>query len=407
MFLSRTLLFYFFIFFSKPAICFFPEYEHHSRQDQSEINSPRFFDGEYLSDKTTYELPMQWMLPWLSNDKVFQYGAGSLGPTRFLTRGRLKLNQPLAQGLEFKLAFLDRGDYEAHKNAILLELSWKLFDWLKISAYGEPSTLKKDDDFGLAITLYQGLQHSLRLFNTWVDFSYNKRNEEKGRYSKTPISSGLVWRWIHSDSDEASEFSLRHDQETQLNDTQLGRTYVYGWTSAQWFGRFSLGPNNLDHLQFTVNAEKGFEGDTFNTDNGVQRWETERYSLWLQHQSNEAWIDLYGIRYAYQEWRSQQGNVIHSDIIPHLWIPLFYKQSDGLSQKIHGGYEFTWHKGKGETQLRSQLDTNNKLEHRGNLRYELFFGSATSMNILLTMDLDKFGTGETWEGGSIQFSTVF
>ncbi|MCJ8276757.1 MAG: hypothetical protein HRT44_13745, partial [Bdellovibrionales bacterium] len=67
----------------------------------------------------------------------------------------------------------------------------------------------------------------------------------------------------------------------------------------------------------------------------------------------------------------------------------------------------SWHRGQGDSSLRDGTDTNNNLEHRMNVRYRINVSDKTMFNLLLTFDLDDFGTGETWEGGAMQYSMAF
>ena len=110
---------------------------------------------------------------------------------------------------------------------------------------------------------------------------------------------------------------------------------------------------------------------------------------------------------AYQQWQSTGGQVIHNDLLPHAWLSLHSSRSGSFLGRWHAGYEFTWHRAQGPWALRSQLDRNDGLEHRLNLRYQAFWAEHAQLTVLLTVDLAEFGSGQTWEGGSIRYTMAF
>lgn len=382
----------------------FPEYEHLTEDEKAELNSPRLIGSEYESDRLAYQFLSSWHALFLDSQNSFQYTAGSLGPTRFYTRGRLRLAKELSESFKFQISWVDIGDARTNRQALIFEFYLKVNSWLLVSLYGEPSTLKKQDDIGVSTTFLTSNKSQLRFFYTWTDFSYNKRNEKTDRYTVKPGSLGSVWRW--SDQESFIQTSFRKD----LNSRQVfdsGRVYQQGSTQAQWLSRHSLSEAGPYYLQTEFNFSKSNETDTLNTDNGIESWQNETWDGLVQIEQNHRFVSLYGIRVLHSHWASSQGDVIHNNILPHLWTTAWQRQIHGSRHTVDLGYEFTWHRGQGPVNLRSTLDAKDKLEHRMNLRYRIKTFEETFFNLLLTFDLDEFGGGETWEGGAMQFSTRF
>ncbi len=394
-----------FLSFETMADAPFVEYSHWGSEERREVNSPRQIDGEYQSDRLTYEFQNQWHEFWWKESKVFQYAAGSLGPSRFLTRSRLKFEESITEKFKFLLIYHEVADYTQDRSAMVFEFAYRLTSLFEISLYGQPSTLKKEDDVGLAFTTWFSQVSKLRIFFTWVDFSFNKRTEDSESYNKKPGTYGFVWRRSENkDSLDFLEFFFKEDLAMELN--QASQMYAFRQTQFGLKGR-ERGGSSFDFIQYELNMRNSRERDTLNTDFGIEEWSAQHFDVLLQMQNSSNVIPLYGVRYTYSKWQSLQGNVIHNDILPHLWWQLYNQEKGALNHSIFLGYEMTWHRGRGKTRLRSQLDRNARREHRINFKYSLMARAKTRLNVLLTFDGDQFGTGETWEGGAIQFSQLF
>ncbi len=392
------------VFLSGKGWAVVPEYEHLSEDEKTEVNRPSLIGSEYESDRLTYQFLLPWTESWLSNNNVFQYTAGSLGPTRFFTQGRLRMRKQLNEWFDFQLTYVDVGSLKQSRRSLIFEFYLKPTSWWHLSLYGEPSTLKKQDDMGLASTILFSDQSNLRLYYTWVDFSHNKRNEGSDRYTKQPASLGAIWRWF--DSGSFIQASVRKDLQTQQV-FENGRVYNYSGFQLQWQSRHQMDSNGDQYLQTEFNVLQSSEEDTEKVINSEGAWSNQTLDGLVQIQRPHSWLRLYGLRALYSHWDSLQGGVIHNDLLPHFWVnPWGFTSLESLHH-LDFGYEMTWHRAQGPKVFRSTLDRDNGLEHRMNWRYRIVTDQTTHFNLLLTFDLDKFGSGETWEGGSIQFATQF
>jgi hypothetical protein len=71
------------------------------------------------------------------------------------------------------------------------------------------------------------------------------------------------------------------------------------------------------------------------------------------------------------------------------------------------GYDVTWHRISGATYLTIDGVEDKKFQHRLNLGYDIAFSDDALLKLLITGDLDEFGTARSWEGGNAQFRLVF
>jgi hypothetical protein len=285
---------------------------------KKKINAPRLIGSEYESDRLAYQFLSTWHEEWLNNQNVFQYTAGSLGPTRFYTRGRFRFEKQLSEIFTFHLSYVEMGDARITRQALIFEFAARLNSWFSLSLYGQPATLKKEDDIGLA-ALFNFDDNVVRVFYTAVDFSHNKRTEDGSEYTEQPSSVGLVWRQSSKDRGDFIEASFRHDSQTELQ-FESGRNYLYGATMARWLSQHSLDDSNTQFLGTEFNFSRGFEGDNVNTDAGVERWEhltVDGLLQWIQKSSS---LQILGLRVVYSEWNSALGHVIHNDLLPHAWL---------------------------------------------------------------------------------------
>lgn len=390
--------------FGTPAAAFFPEYEHLTPPEATEILTPWLIDTEYQSDKLTYSLPLSWHHQWLATNNAFQYSAGSLGPKRFMTRGRMKLNKNISDRFFLQLAYVDRGGLENHRNAYIFELGYNFFNDLSLRLYGQPESRKSDGDVGLALEWKTSPQSRIRVYHTWVDFSYNERVEDSSRYIQAPRSYGVVWRST-GDTGDFQEWSLRHDTKSTRLFEQGNRLYGNQGLFLDFKGRLGLGSPG-DFFQYHSEWARLFEQDTGNTDRGISQWHVDRASLWVQHANKANAIPLYGLKVTHNHWRSNQGEVVHNNIMPHLWYTLFDSGTAELQHQGRLGYEVTWHEGRGPVGIRGINDADSAVEHRLNFRYQMAYSKSTRIIFLLSFDADDLEKAP-WEGGNMQFSTDF
>ena len=380
------------------------QFAHFGDRERRELNTPNLVTSEYQSDRLTYQYLNSWNLFWENEDNVFQYTAGSLGPSRFATHGRGKMETSITDSWKFRFYYFEAGSLTEAREAIIFEFDYKLFSFWNIYLYGEPDTFKSEDDVGLASQWKLTDSQTFKVFYTWVDFSHNKRTEDLSRYDKKPGSGGFIWNYF-GDNRNFTQLFFRHDQATQQI-FQSGRIYQFSGTELKLTDYTKLSDSN-NYLSSEILFRSGSEGDTQNTNLVDNYFELKQVDGLLQVANDFSRIHLYGIRAIYTQWESASGQVIHNDLLPHIWGRVARYVDGERIHQIDLGYEMTWHRGRGLAALRSDLDGNDRSEHRLNFKYNFIASQKTYINFLLTFDMDELGTGETWEGGAMQFHTRF
>lgn len=390
------------------ALCFFlgsasaaafelaPEYQHLNEREIGALEGPERIDAEYRSDILTYSLPFSWRGAWLRSPHGFQVSLGSLDGKRFLAEQRLKARKDLGGPLAFEAQYLEQSDFENEFRHLVLAFDYELMPRWSLSLYGEPSSRKSEDDAGAALTYAFSPRHRLRLFHTWIDFSLNQRNEAADFYTEKPRAFGFVGRNTEAVGDSFVEYALRIEPESRRT-FPSERLYAH---ENRYFHFLARRPFAQAHWNLGLSHEdKRESGTPFDESAASARVRSERKTFLLQREEAR-WI--HGWQYAERAWSTADGRVRHRDVLPHVW----YELSAGPRSQWSLGYEFTWHRAEGPEELRASLDHDDRLEHRLNLAYRWRFPSG-ALKFLFTADLDEFGGGKTWEGGSGQLQIFF
>lgn len=383
----------------------YPEYIGLVESERASFAQPTKIDSEYQSDFLTYTPSAAWHSQWLQANKALQFSVGSLSSKRFLLDNRFKFQTELLKDFDFDLIYFDERHFESDNESLMVQFSKWLFQRrYRLAIYGELETNKAQDDLGLSLSWFYDESTELKLFHTLVDYSRNERNESSDEFLTAPLSTGLVFRTANSNG-EFVEASLRVESKTRwLLPDELAH-YNYWRRSAQIYWRTRTGDapsaqENYFNMRFF--SEEKFEEKypTSGASTVVQEsWRTKRYFMQFEFEKG-AWI--YGLHSALRDYDTELGEVGQHHSLPYI--------SKGFGEGLHQwrvGYELTQFREAGSVVLRGAQADDYALEHRVNVTYKAQFNEESTMKVLLTFDGDELGTGETWEGGNIQFRSEF
>lgn len=392
-------LFFLVLLTSSSAFSQFEEYSYFSESELNEVNTPLLIDSEYFSDMLTYRMPLSMHSTFLRSDRAFDLTIGSLSRTRFATQYRMKLDTQLNDTLTFRLVYFEKKDLEQSLNHFVLELQQRLNSFFSIVGYTELKSEKKWNDIGAAVLLDFAPDHTLRLYTTWIDFSFNKRTEDNESDSRKAVAYGFVGRLL--DENHPSTFVEYYGLvQSPLNrQLDVGINYIYKETKLGLRGtRTGFAEDHLFHFDvgYRYRTEGRQEVGVF--DRTVGLWRTDQVDLLLQYE-NARWI--YGLSTALRSWKIRADEVSGSVYSPHLWYK-WIREASGQEQ-LRLGYEASLHSMSGPLDLRSASDLNKDAEHRGNLRYTIHFNEKAFLHLQMTADLDDLG----WEGGNGTFQILF
>jgi len=352
------------------------------------------WDSEASSDFITFQRPLEWDGQFLRGDKVFDLSIGSISSRQFLSYKRVKLHQQLTEKLEFRFHWLEERDFEQDRSLLPLELKYNFTPKFAVSIMGSPSMYKRENDAGFSLYFTPDDEWEYRASALWGDFDRNKRNLQTDEWSEAPLALTISARHLPKDSSydfiNAEVHWQRPSQRTDLGvvtqDLSHESIYLTGLKSLE-NGR-GLGARLLyDRAFASENARARTRKRSLN--------QFEYRFVMGPH------VIRPGINLFYREARDNGDQSIYREILPTLWFQLPPKSRTWGLRTLSMGYDATIF----EHQHNQSSDNN--LEHRLNIKYDMRFSKAGQLALLFTFDLDRFGTEETWEGGAGQFRLDF
>lgn len=393
--LSRIALIIFWLFVA-PAHAFTTDNHAFVATELNEwsLDSQTHWDPEASSDFITYQRPLAWENQWLRKSKTFDLSIGSISSKQFINYQRLKLDQALTEKLEFRFRFIKEGDFEQDRAQMPLELKYNLNSNFAFSLFGSPSLFKSEDDVGVSLYLTPADDWEWRLSGIWGDYDRNNRNLAADEWSEAPFGATLSAQYLPEDRPDdffrAEGHWERPSQRTNagipVQNLAQESVFVTGWRTGE-NGR-GFGARILYDRAFASNGT-------------VTR--TRKRSL---NQFEYAFIMgphivRPGLNFFYRENRDAGDQFIYREVLPTVWMQMLPRSKSWGTGTPSVGYDAT------VFQQKHQASEDRNLEHRLNLKYHMRFNKAGELALLFTFDLDRFGSGETWEGGAGQFRMDF
>ena len=418
----RVFILLFFSGISQLGYCWenFPEFQSLTEtEQQTGFEGPSLLDSEYFSDILTYTKPPAWEYLWLVHPRAFDVSLGSLNTRRFMMDHRLKIRQPLSDRFEFRFTYFDESNLERQSIHHILEIIFWPWKKVGISAYGEPSFRKPNDDTGLALLLRPSDQHEIRIFNTFVDVTRLKYPDTPDTFIEPdlPYARGIVGRAWSKPKDEAQlghflEYAFRHETPTLWEFSEQNYLYRYWKLFTSLYARYQF--SQFQSIAFRMQFDRKHESrsPTGSTTTEMGSWYTNRLTAlgettFYRLGPGQDWSGTLGLQYVGRHWVSDQGLGIYRDLLPYLslriptWGP--------PSKKDHWilGYILTWHREHGSEAIGIRPGADGQIEQRFNLAYEFYVGEGGRLVLLASANMNEFGTRKTWGGGSGQLQLFF
>jgi hypothetical protein len=426
----------------------FPEF--HMLQEDEALSFDRsvLIDSEYQSDVVTYIAPLAWDADFFAQARGFDMSFGSLSNRHFLEQQRLKVDQPLTDSLSFRFTYFQQRDLEIDQRHAVIELVQKLTSTFAVSLYGEPSHYKRENDFGVALLYQPSVDHELRLFHTWVDFTRGEHNDQPDSFVKgsEPRSFGFVGRCYdclgpgreegQATNGETTatkrdrtflEYFVRRETPVLWHFPLQGTEYAYEFWSAGFSTRWAPQEYAGVFINTRVQYSKKFEAEAPLTGSST----TQRASLvrdvtesmvsaefpLLGASSSSLRLEP-GLAWIHRAWRGDQDQLLdHRNLLPFVWLRAnAFRRAGSWPDQVELGYESTFFSSQnsvGSAATALPLAAIGlkpwSVEHRLNFRYVFALGERASLSITATADVDvAFGNeGGLFEGGQGQFRLVF
>lgn len=370
------------------------EYRFFDHTDADSIEDAENIDSEYFSDRQAFER-LLIDSPIVRRDG-FDLQIGSISSKRFLNRQIVELRRPMTKQLEFHLLWLQDEDFESEYRNFLLELAHSLGHRFSLSVIGSPGFEKSQIDVGLALDYHVQSERNFRLFVNFPDFQRNKRTLESDRFVSgyQPLSAGLVFR------SPSWEVAYRYDKPTiwQIPASQV--EYRFHRSTAQFQFRSRAGvANQLAALAYYENQEEGQYPLLGSTSSAriLRRSRTDFRTEWRR--ALETGEFTFGLGYFDRRYREISTETRTSTVLPITWWALPFQEYHSFEARWKWGIDATrFEEAMGPVNLHSRLNTVYEVHSVLN---------QWSLDLLMSVDLDRRRGDALWEGGAGQFQMEF
>lgn len=379
------------------------EYRSISKDERDLKNQWKKIDSEYTQDILSSFFSENEEKIWRSNRLVFMQSAASISSKQFALDQRIKIETDLLDNLEFKVLLFKQGDYEQDQDHSVFEFKYKSTHNIDYSFYSELAHLKKENDFGFAVTLHPNIDHQIRFFHSWIDAERNLRNEDPDRFNSMPAVYGFKGQ-INRDGLEA-EYGALIEPELRWGFSTTNTEYIYHRYMANLFLNIPFRENFLS-LRVQWDSKLDLER-TLYTENPTSRTEAKRLQTLVRH----SWINEEGLQYSVglmlvrRSWEFLDHDMVMFDGIPHFGI-MWPKHKQVNNHRW--GFEYggtihsqttDWNQTFNETKVVSQ----NRLD----AIWEWTFNPKAFITFRFGFDLEDFGTKESWQSGDGRFVMYF
>lgn len=380
---------------------FIESYSLFGSEEAKTVNGPDVIDGEYYSDILAFRNQLIKDYNFMKAVNAYDIYLGSISSKQFAIQQRLKLNQKLSDNIYFDLVYINKENFELAREQFLTGLSYRLTDRMSLSFYTSLYSFKDQNDIGVSGEFTITRNHKFKIFLNSADFGFNQRNQINAQDKSRPLNLGLNGEWMN-DNFEFFNYYAYINTSTEREFLDINQTYVFNERRSGFRGRIKL--NSIYYLNFDLDFSQGRESlFSSNAPDPINDKIYDRTSFTTLNQLETLnWI--FGYEYNYRYWKSDQGSVQHSNFLPHVWYKVKTNSKPYFPTGIDLGLETSIHSAKGNKSLRSSSDENEALNSRFNLRLIYKISENSSLNFLLSADLDdKF----SWEGGGGQFNVYF
>lgn len=349
-----------------------------------EVTTSTRYDSEVESDYLTYRrIPCHFQSALRRSNNFFCASAGSLGSKRFLTDVDFTFAHDFTDHFTFRFHGFQKQDFSTDSSGQVAELFYRMNSSQSLGIHGQFDSFKAEDDIGMSYNFHFPTTWARLELNAY-DYSRNRRNEEEDRFKEEPYS--VTATVLKEHADQVYYLNVHIEPEFRWEDPAQALTVK---RSRHWVEAFVNGPYGFYFVQSRQNLTHVNQG-----------YEDEK--LLRLHGEKQVGQVLGGLRGVRRSWKTGDGRLVHYDLLPFVWY-----RPHQLLRNFEFGYEFTWHRSYGHDELRSQSDDSSTLEHRLNMAWDVLRSESGYFRLLFTFDLDQFGSGETWEGGSGQLAFTF
>ena len=382
---------------SLKAFYYFPQYN--SPKETEFSTSPNTeISAEYAPDLMAYDFELSQIQKLRTKNKYFSTTVGSLDGSYFHLGRSIKASEFIHPKHQVNLLSVEQTNF--HQNSDYQVLGWK--HWIKpnfaFGFFGEFFHTKANDDIGISIDLINSdasLQGELKFY--WENYSYNKRTKTENRYKNSFFPQRLSLSLTKDTSSSYQYFDLNFLSKSQWQNTTQQKEYGYRSGQLQWM-YFSKSERKI---QLAINAdsnETSISNLSGNEDSYLEK-STLRIRASAASLKKTSSSLRYGIDFFLQEYKNRNSST-----------QLLYTSPFIRWQKPHSNFSHrlvvTGFNAFGERSLLALKNTY-ETQVRWDASYKIPLREGFDWTWGFSIDLDRFGSDDTWEGGYSKMIWVF
>jgi hypothetical protein len=402
---APTLLLGLALFFTSHTKAFelWPELQFFDPKEISELEKPRNFDGEYHSDIRTFSRRLEDEAIVWTNENFYIGSTGSLSAKSFQVEERLRLRNQLSETTRAGIVYVQHEDFYNQQQNLLIELGHRFWPKIRTSVLANFLSNKQNLDIGFRLDYIWSDQAETTL-SYWVpQHQFNSKSEDDGFFDASPWAIFAAHKW--SQADHKSEVFGRYEPRLNLRNSAAGDRYIY----SKWIAGFrriqkhDSGAVTTLRLGFDnkYEAERSLNDPTDSEYWRMQRLEAEVAGLPAQRAS---WMPTrWGVRGLGKWWETLEQNTVEQFTA----LPFFeYSYSVGPASRadfLAIEYEQAYHWDNDNDKVSFNNVHDQTFNHRTNVTWAFVWPeSGGRISFMFTFDMDRFGQGDTWEGGGGQ-----
>lgn len=387
-----------------------PDYISIDESEPNEFDNPSLTDSEYQSDLFVFSQSLKDEYKILSSDKYLRISMGSLGSKNFFIGDTLKIHQDLSQKLQVRILYFREQDFDKNYDFDVMQLKFLIFPKLSFGLYGTSYFQKSRLDIGGVLYFQPDENTEVKIYHTAPDFSRNERNKNSDQFIQQPKVFGFRAIFLGSlGSGEFVDSSSRWETPIQWEFPTQQLNYFFERQSHQ----IKIRQKFMNHyLGLKLFWERKWEKKVpTNTGNSSHvsavktygNFELERIGV-LGHSDQAIRA---GFQVADRKYLGSAGEVRQSHYLPYLWWSFEIESQKNRKNIFSVGLDTTLFRESGSDSWVGRTIQSSHYEHRLSTSYEFNFENQASLELFFTFDLDRIGTGETWEGGAGSFKLQF
>ncbi len=363
---------------------------------------PENYDSEYYLDILTMRHDSRWREFWYSRDNVFRLGFGSLNVEQWSLDQELKFSLELSDRFRFRYWMehrrsLDVSDVERNE----LELEFRARGSYYLSFYLAPAFMKRENDIGIGLQRRTGTDRfatfAIRILDFANNFSYEHGENIEGEeniYTEQPL------RFSISSREEIGE-SLRFGVEAFATNrwsmdyhTLDSPSSDYTYSSRAWDG--DLWVEYLAGPETRIGMEIRAAEFSSHREGAPDLYEHHRIREVLPYLERDDILEgkialRAGLQIRRERWAGEgeveAGAFRKDEILP--FALMAYRLSD--LHVLECGYLADWYDSEREGAMRG---SDERIENRLSLAYELILDGRSWIRIIETIDLDREDWGQ-------------